>query len=147
MVANDTDTAVAEVWAALDRRVAACRVKDIDRLMALYHPGIVYYDVVLPHHFTGSDDVRANFLRWFDEYQGDIGLETVEQKVAVSGDVAFAHMLHPDSGTRRNGQELTVWVRASVCLERIDGQWLITHEHISFPIDPADWSAVVDAAP
>jgi hypothetical protein len=27
------------------------------------------------------------------------------------------------------------------------GQWLITHEHTSFPINPGDWSAVVDAAP
>jgi len=26
-------------------------------------------------------------------------------------------------------------------------RWLITHEHISFPINPGDWSAVVDAAP
>jgi hypothetical protein len=34
-----------------------------------------------------------------------------------------------------------------VCLQRIDDRWLITHEHISFPINPGDWSAVVDATP
>jgi len=65
----------------------------------------------------------------------------------VSGDVAFAHMLHPDSGTRRSGRDVVVWVRSTVCLQRIDDRWLITHEHISFPIDPENWSAVVDAAP
>jgi len=56
-------------------------------------------------------------------------------------------MLHPDSGTRRSGRDVVVWVRSTVCLQRIDDRWLITHEHISFPIDPENWSAVVDAAP
>jgi hypothetical protein len=26
-------------------------------------------------------------------------------------------------------------------------RWLITHEHISFPINPENWSAVIDATP
>jgi ketosteroid isomerase-like protein len=86
-------------------------------------------------------------LRWFDEYQGDIRLETHDLRVAVSGDVAFAHMLHPDSGTRRSGRDEVVWVRSTVCLQRIDDHWLITHEHISFPINPESWSAVVDGTP
>ena len=147
MLANHTDTVHAEVMAVLDSRVEACRARDIDRLMSLYSRDIVYFDIIPPHQFTGADAVRRNFLRWFAEYQGDIGLETHELSLAVSGDVAFAHMLHPDSGTRRNGQDVEVWVRASVCLQRVGGAWLITHEHISFPIEPADWSAVVDATP
>ncbi|GAB3410066.1 YybH family protein [Flindersiella endophytica] len=147
MAANNAETARADVMAVLDRRVEACRARDIDRLMFLYSPGIVYFDIIPPHQFTGADAVRKNFLRWFDEYQGDIGLETHHLSLAVSGDVAFAHMLHPDSGTRRSGQNVVVWVRSTVCLQRSDDRWLITHEHISFPINPGDWSAVVDATP
>ena len=147
MVTNRADAALADVSAVLDGRVEASRTRDIDRLMSLYSPDIVYFDIIPPHQFTGTDAVRRNFLRWFAEYQGDIQLETHDLSVAVSDDVAFAHMLHPDSGTRRSGRDVTVWVRASVCLQRIDGRWLITHEHVSFPIDPEAWSAVVDAAP
>ena len=147
MLANHAETAHAEVMAVLDSRVEACRARDIDRLMSLYSPDIVYFDIIPPHEFAGADAVRRNFLRWFAEYQGDIGLETYELSLAVSSDVAFAHMLHPDSGTRRNGQDVVVWVRATVCLQRVDGEWLITHEHISFPINPEEWSAVVDGAP
>ena len=146
MNTNRVDTAQAEVMAVLDRRVEACRAKDIDRLMSLYSPGIVYFDVIPPHRFTGAGEVRRNFLRWFDEYLGDIELGTQELHVAVSGDVAFAHMLHPDSGTRRSGRNEVVRVRSTVCLQRIDDQWLITHEHISLPINPENWSAIVDAA-
>ena len=147
MVANHADAARADVMAVLDSRVEACRAKDIDRLMSLYAPDIVYFDIIPPHQFIGADAVRRNFLRWFAEYQGDIGLETHDLSVAVNGDVAFAHMLHPDSGTRRSGRDAVVWVRSTVCVRRMDDQWLITHEHISFPINPDDWSAVVDTAP
>lgn len=144
MEANTEKIAEAEVMAVLDRRVEACRVKDIDLLMSLYAPDIVYFDIIPPHRFAGSEEVRRNFVRWFDEYQGGIGLETHELYVAAGADVAFAHMLHPDSGTRRSGQNETVWVRSTVCLERREGRWVITHEHISFPINPQDWTAVVD---
>lgn len=147
MVANYADASRADVIAVLDSRVEACRARDIDRLMSLYSPDIVYFDIIPPHQFIGADVVRRNFLRWFAEYQGDIGLETHDLSVAVSEDVAFAHMLHPDTGTRRNGLDVVVWVRSTVCIQRIGDQWLITHEHISFPISPESWSAVVDATP
>lgn len=122
-----------ELKALLDSRVDACQAKDIDRLMALYSPGIVYYDVVPPLQFVGSADVRRNFIRWFDQYDGPIGLETHDLDIAVSADAAFAHMLHLDSGTRNSGPEGAVWLRSTVCCQRTDGKWLITHEHISMP--------------
>ncbi|MGV9291460.1 YybH family protein [Streptomyces sp. NPDC003719] len=127
----------AGIRALLEERVEACRTKDIDRLMSLYSDDVVYYDVVPPLHFTGHEAVRRNFLRWFDGYEGPIGLETHEPAVASGdGDLAFAHMLHLDSGTRRDGTVMSVWVRSSLGLARSDGRWLITHEHISVPIDP-----------
>jgi len=147
MATNHADAARADVMTVLDRRLEAMRVKDIDRAMSVYSPDIIYFDIIPPHQFVGADAVRRNFQRWFAEYQGDIELETEDLRIAVNGGVAFAHMLHPDSGTRRGGRDATVVVRSTVCLQRIDGQWLITHEHISFPINPGDWSAVVDAAP
>lgn len=128
MLSNDS-----EIRALLDSRDDACRAKDIDRLMSLYSPHIVYYDVVLPLHFAGIAEVRRNFMRWFDEYEGPIGLETHDLNVAASADVAFAHMLHMDSGTRNNGVEGEVWLRSTVCCQRSSGTWLITHEHISIP--------------
>jgi ketosteroid isomerase-like protein len=87
-----------EVRALLERRVEACRAKDIDRLMSLYAPDSMYFDVVPPLQFVGSAAIRRNFLRWFDEYEGPIGLETRDLHLVTSGDVAFAHMLHLDMG-------------------------------------------------
>jgi ketosteroid isomerase-like protein len=106
--------------------------------MALYSPDIVYYDVVPPLRFEGTADVRRNFQRWFDEYDGGIELDTHELSVAAGDDVAFAHMLHVDGGTRTNGIEGAVWIRSTVCCRRVDVTWMITHEHISIP---AGWAA------
>lgn len=131
-----------EIRALLDSRVDACQRKDIDRLMSLYSPDIVYFDVVPPLQFTGPDEVRRNFLRWFGEYDGPIELETHELHVAMSGDVAFVHMLHVDSGKRKDGvPQGAVWLRSTVCCQRSNGKWLITHEHISLPLGWAEASA------
>jgi ketosteroid isomerase-like protein len=126
------------VGVLLNRRAEACREKNIDRLMSLYSPHIVYFDVVPPlQGFVGLDAVRRNFLRWFDEYEGKIGLETRDQRIAVEGDIAFAHMLHIDMGNKHFAKAgLTeAWVRSTVCCRRMNGEWLITHEHISWPFE------------
>ena len=131
-----------EIRALLESRAHASQTKDIDQLMSLYSDDIVYYDAVPPLQFTGHKEVRENFLRWFGEYDGPIGLETHALTVASSaGDIAFAHMLHLDSGTRKNGMNIGIWVRASVCLRKSDGRWLITHEHVSIPINPENLQA------
>jgi ketosteroid isomerase-like protein len=132
------DSTQSEVEALLDGQSEAMRTKDIDRLMSLYSPNIVYYDVVPPLQFVGSAEVRRNFTRWFDEYEGPIGLEVHDLEIAKSADIAFAHMLGVDSGTRNNGVEGAVWLRSTVCLRRLNGKWLITHEHISIP---GGWAA------
>jgi ketosteroid isomerase-like protein len=128
----------ADIGTLLDRRVEACRAKDIDRLMALYSPDIIYFDVVPPlQGFIGADAVRRNFLRWFAEYDGPIGLETRDAHIAVSDDTAFAHMLHLDKGnihlTKAGLEE--AWVRSTVCCRRSGDRWLITHEHVSWPFE------------
>ncbi|GAA3467644.1 YybH family protein [Nonomuraea roseola] len=136
MTSNDS-----EVRALLESRVDVSQRKDIDRLMSHYSSDIVYYDAVAPLQFVGAEAVRRNFVRWFDGYDGPISLETRDLTIATSGDVAFAHMLHLDSGTRTNGLQSAIWVRSTVCCQRSGGKWLITHEHISLPIDPENFQA------
>lgn len=136
-----------DVEALLTNRIEACRAKDIDRLMSLYSPDIVYFDVVPPLQFVGADAVRQNFVRWFDEYDGPIALETHDLAVVASADLAVAHMLHRDTGSvdaTPDGSQADreLWLRSSVCCRRFDRAWLITHEHISLPVDLATMQAL-----
>ncbi len=142
-----TDHTQSEVKALLENWSQACRTKDIDRLMSLYAPDITYFDVVPPLQYTGSDAVRRNFLRWFDSWESAIGVEIRDLNIVASEDVATAYLLHRTSGTLKNGREVGYWVRATLCCQRSDNRWLITHEHISVPVDPITRSAVMDLVP
>ncbi|MBY3155785.1 MULTISPECIES: YybH family protein [Rhizobium] len=136
-----------EFRALLDSRVEACRTKDIDRLMSLYSPEIVYFDVVPPLRFIGSEAVRSNFVRWFNEYEGPIGLETRDLNIAINADVAFAHMLHQDKGNTNLSGPQEFWLRSTVCCQRANSKWLITHEHISLPVDFRSGTVLMDLTP
>ena len=137
-----------EVRALLDSQTEAIRTKDIDRLMSLYSPGIAYFDVVPPLQYAGSAALRSRFVEWFDGFKGSIGTEARDMHISSSGDIAVAHWFSRVSGTLKNGQEVAgSWVRATSCLQQSNQRWLITHEHISLPVDIASRSAAMDLVP
>lgn len=111
------------------------RAKDIDRLMPLYAPDVVYFDVVPPLRFVGAAALRGRFVRWFEGWRTAIDLDIRDQHVAVRGDVAVAHWFSRASGTLGNGRRVGSWLRVTSCCERSAAGWLITHEHVSMPVD------------
>jgi ketosteroid isomerase-like protein len=139
--------AQAEVRALLDGRSEAVWTKDIDRLMSFYSPDIVYFDIVPGFQYTGSAALRPRFLEWFGAFEGPIGQEIHDLHVVASGDVAVAYMLIRASGTLKNGREVGYWVRATSAFQRSDHGWLVTHEHVSLPIDMESGRAAMDLAP
>jgi ketosteroid isomerase-like protein len=142
MVKTQTDLGV-----LFDHRSEAIWTKDIERLMSLYSPDVVYFDLVPPLQYVGADALRQRFLEWFESFDGPIGQEIADLDVVEGGDVAIAHMLIRAGGTLKNGQEVGFWVRATDGCRRSDDEWLITHEHISLPVDPMSRSAVMDLVP
>jgi ketosteroid isomerase-like protein len=136
-----------EVGALLDIRSDAFRAKEIDRLMPIYSPDIVYFDLVPPLRYTGSAALRDRFLDWFSRWESSIGQELSDVNVVVGGDVAAAHMLIRTSGTLKDGREVGYWVRTSNSFQRSNGRWLITHEHVSLPVDIASGSAAMNLVP
>jgi ketosteroid isomerase-like protein len=136
-----------EVGVLFDSRSEAIWTKDIDRLMSHYSPDIVYFDLVPPLQYVGSDALRQRFLEWFDSFEGPIGQEINDLHVAESGSAAIAHMLIRASGTLKNGQDVGFWVRATDGCRRSSDEWLITHEHVSLPVDRMSRSAALDLVP
>jgi ketosteroid isomerase-like protein len=141
------DAIQSEVRALLDRQSEAMRSKDIDRLMSLYSPDIVYFDVVPPLQYAGAAALRGRFLQWFDSWKGPIGLEIRGLNTVVNGESAVSHWLSRASGTLKSGQEVGSWVRVTTCCQRINHRWVITHEHVSWPVDTMTGIAARELVP
>lgn len=136
-----------EVRALFERRSEAIRDKDIDLLMSTYAPDILYFDLVPPLQYAGSVALRARFVEWFGGWESSIGQEIRDLSVVASGDVAAASMLIRASGSRKNGQEVGYWVRATDCCRQTDHRWSIVHEHISLPVDMQTGRAAMELEP
>jgi ketosteroid isomerase-like protein len=122
-------------------------MKDIDRLMSHYSHDIIYFDLVPPLQYVGAAALRDRFLEWFDGYKSGLGQDIRNLHILVSGDIAVTSMLIRSGGTQKSGREVELWVRATTCCQRSNHGWLITHEHISLPVDLRNGSAVMDLVP
>ena len=141
------DSTRAEVRALLESRSEAMRTKDIDRLVSLFSPDIVYFDLVPPLRYTGSTALRGRFLDWFGRWQSAIGQDIHDVDIVASDDMAAAHMLIRASGTLKNGRDVGYWVRTTDICRRLNDRWLITHEHVSLPVDMQTGRAAMDLLP
>jgi uncharacterized protein (TIGR02246 family) len=141
------DSTQSEIRALYASQFDAIRARDLDRLMSYYSPDIVYYDVVPPLRFVGSAALRGRFTEWFAGFQSPIDLDTRDLNVCATGDLAVAHWLSRASGTLTNGRTIGSWVRATSCCQRSNNRWLITHEHISLPVDVTTGRPAADLVP
>src|SRR4051812_45295403 len=111
----------------------AIRTKDIEHLMALYAREVVVFDLRPPLDVRGADAYRQNFEQWFESFEGPISFELKNLRVVPGDPAAFCHYLALVVGDRAGGRTSGYWVRGTTCFERRDGEWLVTHEHISMP--------------
>jgi ketosteroid isomerase-like protein len=51
------------------------------------------------------------------------------------------------SGAMNNGTKIGYWLRWTACFRRIDGAWLIEHDHVSVPTDFATGRSKLDLEP
>jgi uncharacterized protein (TIGR02246 family) len=132
----------------IDNWTKALRAKDVSALMSNYTPDILVFDLAPPLQYVGTAAYRKNFEEWFASFRGPIGCEVSDLVITTGDDVAFSHSLNRIRGTRRNGEETDVWVRATVCYRKLDGKWFVAHEHISVPFYmDGSYKAAVDLKP
>jgi ketosteroid isomerase-like protein len=109
------------------------RAKDIDAVM--YTPNIVSFNLDPPLRYAGTENKRRAWQEFFGAHSGPLIYEMSELDVTTHGELAFVHSLNHVSATLSNGQNSDMWVRWTACFHRIDGVWLIVHDHVSVPAD------------
>ena len=144
---NNKQTDEAQIRALIHERINAVRAKDVDGAMFSVSPDILSFDVVNPLQTFGSDGMRKRAAQWFSGFKGAIGYDLRDLSIATGNDVAFSHSLNRVNGTTTDGQKLDMWWRSTVCYRKLDGKWMVTHEHNSVPFDPTSGKASLDLKP
>ncbi|MEU5025115.1 YybH family protein [Streptomyces milbemycinicus] len=137
----------AKIRQQIDKIVEGIRAKDLEGLKQLYAADVVSFDVEPPLQHVGVEGKLKNWVRAFTLFQ-DVRYEVRDLTVAVGGDVAFGHCFGRLSGTLKNGAATSgMWVRATFCFQKTDGNWLIAHDQVSVPFDMASGKGVTDLEP
>ena len=125
----------------------AFRAKDIDGVMSVYAPDIVSFDLVPPLSYVGAEVYRQPWEATFEAYQDPIDYEVHDLHITTNHDVAFSYSLNRMRGTLKDGQQTDFWLRWTACYRKIDGNWLIVHEHVSVPVDLESGKGSLDLKP
>jgi uncharacterized protein (TIGR02246 family) len=116
-----------QIRALVDNWAEAVRAKHMDRVLAHHTEDIVMFDVPTPLQARGMEEYRRTWELFFDSSPGGPGsFDLTELHITASETVAYCHAL------------VTIFdatVRLTMGLRKDDGQWLIAHEHHSYPIE------------
>lgn len=128
-----TATAEGEIRGVLDQWARATRTGARDRVLSNHEPDVLIYDVLPPMKYEGVDAYRESWDEWQPETEGEVTFDLHDLEISAGQEVAFAHALLHCGGTTVEGREFEDWVRATFCLRKHEGRWLVAHQHISAP--------------
>jgi uncharacterized protein (TIGR02246 family) len=127
MPGNEKD--IHDVRQVFDRWIKAIQTRNLEGVIDGHDPDLIMFDVADPPMLTGLDDYQdiwEGFLEWFGR---DGVFDPSEISIVAGSDVAFSHCLIRCTGSTPS--EVEKPVRLTIGYRKVDGEWLITHEHHS----------------
>jgi uncharacterized protein (TIGR02246 family) len=124
----------AAIRALITRWADAVHAGNLDAVLADHDPDIVMFDVPPPYDGLRSIDAyRDSWPPFFEWQRQGAEFEIVELDVTAGDDVAFAWALlrcgKPEEFEANPDNRL----RLTIGLRKVNGRWVVTHEHHSFP--------------
>lgn len=118
---------------------AGTAARDLDAIMAHIADDIVSYEHETPLRYDGAAEIRESCRRGLDAAPEAPSWDVPDLEVVVDGDLAVAWGLNHmgDAG----------WSRGTRVFQRRDGEWAMTHQHVSYPYDPGTGAARTDLEP
>ena len=127
-----------EIRALEDRFATAFRAKDVDAIMKGYARGaeLFVFDVTPPRQYVGFDNYKKDWQDFFSAFPGAVDkFEVQDLSIVTDGKLAYSHSIQPAILTAKDGSKFSLTVRVTDCYRKVNGQWLITQEHVSIPVD------------
>lgn len=125
-----------EIREVIEGKAALLGEGDAKGVMAHYAPDAVEYSLAPPLRQPGHGGSPAALEAWMATFEAPPNREVTRLEITADGDVAFATSLDCLTAVPRGATEsFSLWFRVTLGLRRIDGRWLVTHEHESVPFE------------
>lgn len=120
-----------------DKFTAAFNAKDTNTIMSLYVPdqSLIVFDAAVPRQYTGADAYKKDWDSFWTMFPGKTEFALSDLDVTVGGNVAYSHSIQHATMTDKKGKKMEMTVRVTDGYKKVNGQWLISHEHVSVPVD------------
>jgi uncharacterized protein (TIGR02246 family) len=127
----------AKIRALGNQFAAAVTAKDLDAIMKVYVPDetLFVFDVTPPRQYVGAKAYRKDWEDFLALFKGALKFETTDLQITAADPLAYSHAIQHVSGTDTKGEPIDLTVRVTDVYRKINGSWLIVHEHVSVPVD------------
>ena len=122
-----------EIMALIHECSQALDEKDLARLFAHFTADVALFDVGT--QLQGVDAYKNLWETSFTHFGEKVGTERKDVQIHADEHLAFVHCYTRVTGVKSKNQNAKSWLRTTICLKKIQGDWKIVHEHISLPID------------
>jgi ketosteroid isomerase-like protein len=129
-------SADSEIRSLVTGWVDAVQSHDLEGVLRHHDRGIVMFDVPPPYAgVRGLEAYRDSWGPFFEWLRANDGIfELVELNVETGSDLAFAYGILRCGTPADFAANPDNRLRLTVGLRRIDDQWIVVHEHHSFPL-------------
>ena len=123
----------AEIRALIEAWAAAVRRRDYDGILRNHTEDFVMFDVPPPFQSKGLAAYRKTWDLFLSWSRDPVRFEIRDMDVTAGTDVAFAVAAMECTGPDADGKPARLDFRLTVGLRKIEGRWMIAHEHHSVP--------------
>jgi uncharacterized protein (TIGR02246 family) len=120
---------IVEDWAS------AVRKRDLPAVLRNHATDILMFDVPPPFQSKGIEAYRKTWDLFFSWAPDPAVFDIKEMHITAGSDVAFVTAAMRCATRGAGGEDVELDFRLTIGLRKVDGKWVIVHEHHSVPAD------------
>jgi uncharacterized protein (TIGR02246 family) len=125
---------VAQIRTLIEKWAKAVHIGDLDGVLADHATDIVMFDVPPPEDgVRGIEAYRETWPGFFEWQREGAVFEIVSLDVIAGEDVAYAYAFLRCGTPEELASDPNNRLRLTLGLRKLDGRWVVAHEHHSFP--------------
>jgi uncharacterized protein (TIGR02246 family) len=133
MNASNNTTDEAAIREMVQDWARAVRARDLEGILANHSPDMLMFDVPPPLQSKGIDAYRKTWDLFFSWSADPVVFDFNAMDVTAGNDVAYVTALMRCAGIEKSGERTELEFRLTICLRKMGGRWMVTHEHHSIP--------------